>query len=1120
MKNRLAALLLLFGIIYFGGCSTTDTGLPGVEVQIWEESLTLPTYPPGADEILPIFYRGNAYQGATRSVYPYPFMDALTDIKESKTYNALYLENAFIKLCVLPELGGRIFSAVDKTNGYDLFYRQSVIKPCLVGMLGAWIAGGVEWNYPHHHRAATFRPVEYSLEEYPDGSKTIWIGELELRHRTTWALGLTLFPDKSYIEVTVKLFNQTPFVNSMLFWTNAATHANDDYQIFFPPRTQYATFHAKNDFTEWPISRQVYRGIDFTDGVDISRYRNYKAATSFFAWNYEDDFVAGYDHGKEAGIVHISNHHIAPGKKVWTWGKGQQGQAWEKIYSDSDGPYIEIMTGAYTDNQPDYSWFQPYEVRTFKEYWYPLRELGGIKEANIDASVNLELLPGGKVWIALNTTAILQDARAILMAGEQNLLDERITISPAAPFSRQVMLPQGVSEADLRASLLSAEGQELISFEPVTSIVTSMPATVKPPKSPSEVETVEELCLIGQRLEQFHHSTLDPTSYYLEALRRDPGSSQAHKALGIYYCRRAMYLDAEVHLDLALERLTGEYTKPRGGETAYYMGVALQGQARYKEAFDSYYQAVWSQDFKAAAYYALAELSCLEDDYSTALELVDRALFANQFNSNGNDLKTTILRRLGRFDEAQRIAQLAANSNPLDFWALNELALLARADGRRREADRLLRVMTTRMHNSDQLYLELAIHYGNCGLYSEALEILARRTDSTDMGAMFPILLYYEGFYSDKSGAQEAALAKYQAAARMPSDYCFPFRLETIDVLEQAIFLNPQDARARYYLGNLLFNIQPESKRVLQLWEESAALDKGFYLVHRNLGLYYGRVEQDYSRAIASYEEAIAINNRVPRLYSELDKLYETVGTPPAKRLALLEQHHAVVSHRDDVLMSEISLLIWNGDYDRAIQLLEGHQFHVWEGGGDIRTIYENAHLLKGLSLFDKQLYGQALEHYQKSLDYPNNLQVWRLDDGIDPQVDYLIGITYEALDDPGKAREYFNRSIAHQRDISELSYYQGMALRKLRRIPEANAVFERLIRQGQQILETEPSSDFFTKFGIQQSEKIWKAEAHYLMGLGFAGLNDTEAARGEFLKTQQLDINHVWTKSMLTGSY
>ncbi|GAG97516.1 unnamed protein product, partial [marine sediment metagenome] len=272
------------------------------------------------------------------------------------------------------------FSALDKTNDYDFFYRQNVIKPALIGMLGAWISGGVEWNFPHHHRATSFMPVDYALTENPDGSKTIWVGEVEIRHRTKWIIGLTLYPDRSYLEATVKLFNRTPLAQSMLYWANVAVHATEDYQIIFPPGTDYATFHGKNQFSRWPVSTEVFNRVDYTEGVDISWYKNHPAPTSFFAWNCEEDFSAGYDHGKKAGVVHVADHHIAPGKKFWTWGTGSQGQTWEKILTDSDGPYIELMVGAYSDNQPDYSWLQPYEVRVVKQHWFPLREIRGVKK--------------------------------------------------------------------------------------------------------------------------------------------------------------------------------------------------------------------------------------------------------------------------------------------------------------------------------------------------------------------------------------------------------------------------------------------------------------------------------------------------------------------------------------------------------------------------------------------------------------------------------------------------------------------------------------------------------------------------------------------------------------------
>ncbi|MHC4728199.1 MAG: DUF5107 domain-containing protein, partial [Planctomycetota bacterium] len=340
-------------------------------VKIYEEPLVIPTYEIGQPDPNPRFYTGRTYQGAQGRVYPYPMQDVLTDTRRDKTYKAVYLENEYVQICVLPEIGGRVFAALDKTNNYDFLYRQHVIKPALIGMLGAWISGGIEWCIPHHHRATTFMPVDYTLQENPDGSKTVWVGEIELRHRMKWIIGITVYPEKSYMEATIKIINRTPFVNSILCWANVAVHANPDYQVLFPPGTEYATYHGKNQFARWPVSHEFYSGVDYTKGVNLSWWKNHPSPISFFAWNYQDDFFAGYDHGKQAGTAFIANHHIAPGKKLWEWGPGPRGQMWDRILTETDGPYIEIMAGAYSDNQPDYSWIQPYEVKIIKEYWYP-----------------------------------------------------------------------------------------------------------------------------------------------------------------------------------------------------------------------------------------------------------------------------------------------------------------------------------------------------------------------------------------------------------------------------------------------------------------------------------------------------------------------------------------------------------------------------------------------------------------------------------------------------------------------------------------------------------------------------------------------------------------------------
>ncbi len=265
-------------------------------------------------------------------------------------------------------------------------------------------------EHPHHHRASTFIPVQYKLEENPDGSKTIWMGELEIRQRMRWAVGYTLRPGKSYLEASVRIVNRTPEVNTMLCFANLAVHANENYQVIFPPSTQYGVYHAKREFTAWPISTSRYAGADFTKGVDISWYKNHISSNSVFAWNYQDDFFAGYDHGKEAGTMSVADHNIVPGKKFWTWGNGPSGRTWDTTLTDSDGPYIELMVGAYSDNQPDYSWLEPYEARSFTMNWYPFRDIGGVKKANLDAAVNLEVA-NGSAKVGFYTTSAHAAAR-------------------------------------------------------------------------------------------------------------------------------------------------------------------------------------------------------------------------------------------------------------------------------------------------------------------------------------------------------------------------------------------------------------------------------------------------------------------------------------------------------------------------------------------------------------------------------------------------------------------------------------------------------------------------------------------------------------------------------------
>ena len=493
-------------------CSCFALASHAQEVKVRETDIVIPTYLAGAPEPNPMFYFGRQSQGAQAPVYPYPMYDVLTGKKADKSYKIVYLENEYLRIGILPEIGGRIFEGLDKTNNYNFIYRQHVIKPALISIIGAWISGGVEWNINHHHRATTFLPVQYSMEENADGSKTVWVGELEVRQRMRWAVGYTIRPGKSYLEASVRIVNRTPEVNTMLCFANVAVHANDQYQVIFPPSTQLGTGHFKRVFTKWPINEQ---------GVDISWWKNHPSSVSVFAWNYQDDFFAGYDHGRQVGTMSIADHNIVPGKKFFEWGTGAGARAWDANLTDSDGPYIELMTGAYSDNQPDYSWLQPYEGRSFSMHWYPFRDIGGVKNANLDAAVNLEVT-GGNARMGFYTTSVHKAATVTLMAGQRVLHRETVAIDPGKSCIRQVPVPAGIDEHDLVASI-SHGGRELVSYSPIRLTPVQAPPGATDPPAPADVKTNEELYLIGLRARQFHDPANDPMPYWEEALRRAQG---------------------------------------------------------------------------------------------------------------------------------------------------------------------------------------------------------------------------------------------------------------------------------------------------------------------------------------------------------------------------------------------------------------------------------------------------------------------------------------------------------------------------------------------------------------------------------------------------------------------
>ncbi len=1034
MTPRLAAAVILPAV----AAAVLSCSLAGAEpaagtaVQVREETLVLPTYTVGPPDPNPIFYSGRNYQGAKGPVYPYALQDRITGAKSDRAWRALVLENEYLKVTVLPEIGGRVFEARDKTNGYDFVYRQHVIKPALIGMLGAWISGGAEWNVPHHHRASTYMTVDSATERLPDGGATLWVGEVELRHRTKWLVGLTLRPGRSALEVTFKVLNRTGLPWSMLCFANVAVHANPDYQVLFPPSTRVATFHAKNQFSRWPVSREVFNGQDYTRGVDASFWKSHAGPTSFFAFDAEEDFLGGYDHGRGAGIAMVGDHHVVPGKKLWTWGTGSPGKIWEDILTDADGPYLELMVGSWSDNQPDYSWTRPGDTREVTQTWYPLRETGGLKAANAEAACNLTVAADGRARIAFNTTSPRSGLRAVLRRADGGVLFESpADVAPDRPFAREAALPPGTRESDLVLELLGPDGAALVRYAPPKLEDEPLPSPVAAPPAPAEVKTIEELYFAGLRLEQFYNSALEPEPYYREALRRDPLDSRANTALAILEIKKGSYAEAEKHLRAALVRPTANYTRPKETEPHYYLGLALRALGRDKEAEDAFQRAAWSSAWQAPAMFELARIASGRGDVPAALSFLERSLDANARNTRALDLRAALLRRVNRDAEAVAAADRALSIDRLDVMALREreMALAGRgdpsgaADARRRRAE------IARDAAAD--VLEPSSEYAAAGLWEDASAVLRERVDA-GTGGLHPMVAYSLAYCLDRAGRRDEAAKFAKIASGLKTASAFPYRVEDdAAILEWAKRLDPKDARAPYHLGNLLFDVQPE--RAIAEWEASAAIDPTNAIVRRNLGTAYARTRNDPGRGMANLEKAIELEPGDPRYLLEWDIMAEATGVPEERRLSTLTRRQAVTESHDDSLSREIGLLVRTGRYDRAIALLEGHTFNVWEGGRDVHGLWEDAHLLRGEERLRTGRAAGALADFEAALEYPKNLRVGVPMSGAgSAEIFYRIGTAHEALGNAAKATEFYGKAAACPGSGPDHERFRGLARQKL----------------------------------------------------------------------------------------
>jgi tetratricopeptide (TPR) repeat protein len=1065
------------------------------EVAAWAEPVVISTYPlPEADRN-PLFLEHRVYQGSSGRVYPEPVTDRVSDTAVPTEWQAVHLENEYLRVMLLPAIGGRIHVVQDRKTGYDIFYRQNVIKPALVGLLGPWISGGVEFNWPQHHRPSTYMPVDWHIETLADGGAVVWCSEHEPSERMKGMHGVVLRPGSALLELQARLANRTPLTQTFLWWANVAVRVHDDYEAFFPPDVTYVADHAKRAMSTFPLARGRYYGVDYgsrpSREADLRWYRNIPVPTSYMAMGTGEDFFGGYDHAAGEGFVHWADHTISPGKKLWTWGDHEFGHAWDRELTDADGPYVELMAGVFTDNQPDFGFLLPGEVRTFRQHWYPIVGTGPVHAANLDIAVHLSRTAGG-VRVGVVATRERSAAGVGLEAGGRPILERNVDLAPHRPLViEEVPLPAGTRLTDLGLRVTHG-GRELIRYRPVAPHRGDPPAAATEPLPPAEIVSLEELYLTGMHLQQYRHATRRPEDYYHEALRRDAGDSRCNTAMGEWHLRRGEYEDAERRLRAALERLSLRNANPRDGETSYLLGVTLRLQGRLEEADEAFGKAGWNGAFTPASDTARAEIASARGEVDRALQLLERALGANAAHPAALALRASLLRHAGRLEDARAQVTATLATNPLDVRALHEQALLDGTNGP--------------LPGGPQTALDVAHDEARAGLFDEAVDALQRALGAGPAPRHLPLLHYTLGWLESRRGDTAAAERCRCAAAAAAPERAFPARLEEIAVLEWAIAQDPADARAPYYLGNLLYD-RRRYREAIDLWRRAAKLDPSFATVHRNLGIAEFNVLRHPRRALTAYRRAREADPTDARVLYELDQLEKREGIAPATRLRVLEADQALVLQRDDLTVEYVTLLNRVGRYAEAAAILESRRFHPWEGGEGLvsaQWVVATRELARAaLRAGDPD--GAAVL-VRRAMTYPHNLGEGKHLLTPQNELQVLLGTCLRAAGAESEACEWFGRAAEPQGDpdvpAKDGPYWQALALRARGDETAARARLSALAATAREQSRADVRIPYFATslptlllFEDDLSLRS-RQEADYLEGLALMGQGRRHAAR------------------------
>ncbi|MBM7503921.1 DUF5107 domain-containing protein [Agromyces aurantiacus] len=1068
-------------------------------VACWEEPLVIDTYEPAAPDRYPLFLDRRVYQGSSGRVYPIPFTDRIEREARPRAWRAIHLENRWVRLVLLPELGGRIHVGYDKTRDYDFFYRNNVIKPALVGLSGPWVSGGVEFNWPQHHRPATFLPVETRIERGGDGEVVVWHSDLDPLQRMRGTHGIRLRGDSTLIELEVALVNRTDVPQTFLWWANVAARSHERYQSFFPTDVRYVADHARRAITAFPAADRPYYGVDYPSlatersGADrIDLYSNIPVPTSYMITDTADDFFGGYDHDAGAGFVHWADRAIAPGKKQWTWGDGEVGHAWDRHLTDDDGPYVELMAGVFTDNQPDFSWLLPGETRRFRQYWYPIQDIGPAVQATLDAAIGLEA-DGASARLGVVTTAEHDAVQVVLRRRDDGAVLGEWTarVAPGEPFVAAVETDGASARRDDLEVDVVADGRTLVAWR-AHAVDAREPWVATEPPGPEQIAGTDELVLTGLHLVQYRHPTRSPEPYFAEAIRRDPGDSRARLQLARLAFARGELDVALAHVDLALERLTRRNLNPEHGDANLLRALILERSGRADAAADAFGKAAWDGRLTLPAALGRARLALVAGDAELSLAFAETALRADASSTAAIASRVVALRALGRGQAADRELGRARAADPLDPL------LAALAD----ELDPIdPRTLLAMAHE----VFRMGDHARGIGLAERAAA-----TGPGPFGNPAPLAAYALARFLDTTGRADDADRARRRARDADARLAFPHGLDDLGVLEAALEADPSDARARAHLGCWLLDAGRTTDALATL---DAAIAGGTTVgvddpvAWRNAAVALVNSGGDLDEADRRYRVALELSPADPRLVFERDQLAEIRGVAPAARISAIVAAGRDVLVRDDLAIAYANLLVDVGRADDALAFLDAREFQPFEGGeGQVIRVFDRASTAVARDLLERGDAPAAAELLRRGIRAPEHLGEGRHPAQPMAERFVLLGDAEAALGDPHAAGAAWRQALgggplaAGERAVDERDAWIGVARLRLGDPDGAERVWTALEARARELDAASDRVDYFATslpelllFSVDTAEGR-RAQAARLRELAAAGRRDAAA--------------------------